>query len=119
MLQSYSVCQTEDFYLPSESELSISIGITIDFHVEGLFSTGLYLPHLFLNNKFCAEQDLCGAWCLRGLVKLVREAESAIRQGMLEVMLSALLPKAVQIKAALAVPFSACHEFATPAYQSE
>lgn len=33
------VCQTEDFYLPFESELSISVGITTDFHVEGLFST--------------------------------------------------------------------------------
>lgn len=43
------------------------------------------------------------------------EAESAIRQRMLEEMLSGLLAKAVEIRAALAEPFSVCHVFATPA----
>lgn len=54
LLHSYSLCQTEDFYLPFESELSISVGITTAFRVEGLFSTGLYLTHLFFENKFYA-----------------------------------------------------------------
>lgn len=66
LLHRYSVCQTEDFYLPFESELSIFVGITSDIHVEGLFSTGLYLPHLFLKNKFYAGiRSLWGMVCKR------------------------------------------------------
>lgn len=44
---------------------------------------------------------------VRGLVKLVPEAESAVRQGMLEEMLCDLLAKAVEIKPDLAESFSA------------
>lgn len=65
-----------------------------------------YLTH-FLKIDSRHKQDLCGVWCVRSLVKLVSEAESAARQGMLEEMLCRLLVKAVEINLGLAESFSA------------
>ena len=53
-------------------------------------------------------------WCVRVLVELVPEAESAVRQGMLEEMLCGLLAKAVEIKPGLAESFSALPRISHP-----
>lgn len=52
--------------------------------------------------------------CVRNFVKLVPEAKSAVRKGMLEDMLCDLLAKAVEIKPSLAESFCALPQISNP-----